>query len=872
MSAMSRKKLRRATWALAGLLLLGWLGPSFLSAERYRRRLEAGLERTLKRQVSFRTISYRLLPRPGFTIENVTVQEAAAFGAEPFAHVEQIDCDLRWSSIWHGQMELSNLYLTNPNLNFVRNGQGEWNVEDLLRKSGVVSAANEHGSAAEASPAFSIDVEAGRVNFRLAEEKKPFAFNDVRASINLDPRTGQVRFSLEGSPLRTDLTDPSPGPVQLQGVWTPQRNLNGPLDAALRVRSSMFSNWIPLVAGRDLGLYGVLSATLHLTGSIRVVGLEGDVTVSQLHRWEEIPPSDNPPFEFQVKAQFDRTSGRLIVDGLQADFARTNLRLTGTVEGIPSKPTVNLVLAIPRSRLEDWIALAQRMSGASFRVGASGSVEGIISARGAWQDREYGGSINGRELRITASGGSFQVTDASIVIDKQGARLAPVRIALAPRVEVTSEGRIARSPKGPSYTMDFSWNSLPLHEIIGAGRVLGIPILGFLDASGAGTGNFQLSGSAWPPARPSVEGEADLRAARLFVPGFTEPLNVPQATVQMSGNSVLVDPVVAVIGTSVFNGRLEHSGARSEPWRFKLKTSSLILDQAALWFDVLGHRQPLASLLARLPMIGSSAARREAASSLFSALHATGSLSVGNLRYRNLSFKDFSADARISGRQVELSKTSFRAWGGAGKATVKVALTTSPPTVTADIELAGADLQTLRGDLPTQLQKVRGHATFAGHVESRGLTSAEFLENLEGRGVIGFRNVSLGGFDPPLSAARIAGFELRKENGRNTIEALNVPLTFHGLRVIMDRTAVDWAGSRLDLDGEYDFGTGMNLAVVVRFPPSAGKHPAGKAADRQVHMVISGALKQPHVDIAKGTAGTDGEEGGRASKPVRRVR
>jgi AsmA family/AsmA-like C-terminal region len=872
MASMSRKNLRKAVWVLAGLLLLAWLGPAFLSAERYRLRLAAGLERILKRQVDFRTITYRLLPRPGFTIENVTVQEAPAFGAEPFAHVERIDCDLRWSSIWHGQMELSNLYLTNPNVNFVRNARGEWNVEDLLRKGNVVAARNGPGAPAEASPVFRIEVDEGRVNFRLGEEKQPFAINDVRAGINLDPATGRLQFSLEGSPLRTDLTIPSPGPAQLQGVWTPQRNLDGPLDATLLVRSSMFSNWIPVVAGRDLGLYGVLNATLHLTGSVRVVGMEGDVTVLNLHRWEEIPPADNPPLEFQVKAQFDRTSGRLVVDNLQAHFARSDLKLSGTVEDIPAQSTVNLVLAIPGSRVGDWMALAQRVSGAAFRVGVSGSMEGIISARGPWRAREYGGSISVRQLRINAAAGTFPVTDAAIVIDKRGAHLSPVQITLGPNVEVMAEGGVRRTPQGPVYGADFSWNSLPLHGIVGAGRSLGIPILRFLDASGAGSGHVRVTGSAWPPAKPSVDGVAQLRAARLFVPGLTEALNVPRATLQINGNSLVVDPVVAVIGTSVFNGRLEHSGARGNPWLFKLRTPDLIVDQAALWFDVLGHRQPLASLLARLPMIGSSAGRREAASSLFSALRATGSLSVGGLKYRNLYFKEFSSEVRISDRHVELSKTSFHAWGGHGKAVVKVALTTSPPDIAADVELDKADLQTLDGDLPSQLRRVRGQASFAGHFTSRGLTTAEFLENLQGKGTLRFHNVNWGGFNPAQSAAHAAGFTFRTTSGGNLTRNLNVPLTFHGLHVIMDKTTMGWAGSRLEISGEYDFGTGMNLAVTARFLPESGENPAGKAVDQQVRLVVSGSLKEPQTEVVKESNGTNEAAGQQIPKPVRRSR
>src|SRR5215831_5787584 len=91
-----RRLVQRIVAALALLAAVAWLAPAFFSAERYRKRLEAGLEQSLKRRVSFGSISYRLLPRPGFTIDNAVVHEDPAFGSEPFAQVAHIECALRW--------------------------------------------------------------------------------------------------------------------------------------------------------------------------------------------------------------------------------------------------------------------------------------------------------------------------------------------------------------------------------------------------------------------------------------------------------------------------------------------------------------------------------------------------------------------------------------------------------------------------------------------------------------------------------------------------------------------------------------------------------------------------------------------------------
>src|SRR5579863_10116019 len=85
MSPGHRRTSRRALVAVLFLALAAWFLPSLVSVERYRRRLEAGLEQALKRPVDFGAVSLRLLPRPGFVIENVVVHEDPRFGIEPFA-------------------------------------------------------------------------------------------------------------------------------------------------------------------------------------------------------------------------------------------------------------------------------------------------------------------------------------------------------------------------------------------------------------------------------------------------------------------------------------------------------------------------------------------------------------------------------------------------------------------------------------------------------------------------------------------------------------------------------------------------------------------------------------------------------------------
>ena len=351
---------------MLALLLTGvaaWLIPSYFSAERYRRRLEAGLERALHRQVTFGEVSVRLLPRPGFVIENAVVQEDPAFGSEPFMRVERIECDIRWQTLLGSRLDFSRLRLQHPNINLVREVGRGWNVERLLLLSPAPSdAPGKASSSPQVTTApLNLEVEEGRVNFKLGENKKPFAITELRAQLGLDPAHRYLQFRLAGCPIRTDRSLPTPGAVEVTGEWTPGKDLRGPLNAVVRTREALVYDWAPLVSGRNAGLYGVLDAELRVTGSIRTLNLEGSGRLTELHRWEQIPPADPMPWTITFRGQLDRDRGRLLLETTEASFADSHIHISGTIDHLSSSPEVDLVLALERSRLEDLAALAGRL-------------------------------------------------------------------------------------------------------------------------------------------------------------------------------------------------------------------------------------------------------------------------------------------------------------------------------------------------------------------------------------------------------------------------------------------------------------------------------------------------------------------------------
>jgi hypothetical protein len=800
------------------LLLSGvaaWLIPSYFSAERYRRRLRAGLERTLHRQVTFGELSLRLLPRPGFVIENAAIQEDPAFGSESFVRVDRIECDIRWQTLVGARLDFSHFRLQHPNINLVRKVGGGWNVERLLLLSSAPAGAPGAGSSSSqvTTAPLDLEVEDGRVNFKLGENKKSLAITDLRARLSFDPSQGYLRFRLVGYPIRTDLSLPTPGAVELTGEWTPGRDLGGPLNAVVRTREALVYDWAPLVTGRNTGLYGVMDAELRVTGSIRCLNFDGRGRLSELHRWEQIPPSDPMPWTITFRGQLDRDRGRLRLETTEASFADSHLHISGTIDHLWSLPELDLVLALARSRLEDLAALAGRLWTLRGGLGIRGRVDGMLAIQGPWAERRYGGFVGARDVVLSTRSATFPVSEVSLRIDNRGARLAPVRITLAPRVALEAEGSIDRGTKPLRYELTLSSKAVPLRDVLKFGRALGLRVLQGWDAVGSGTTSFHLTGSLRSPYPPALKGRAELGAARLVIPGFTEPINVPRASLQVNGDDIVVDHLLAVLGTSVFSGRLGHQGDLHSPWTFDLHADNLDLEQAASWFVALAPRKPI-PLFQRLPGLASLAAGRELPSNLFSSLNARGRFSASKVTFRKTRLDNFHTKVEVVGRVIRLPNAAFRAGGGQGRLIGRLDLTGSPAHLDADVLLSGIGVQSLVTHLPPVLGGAHGSVSVNGHFEATGRSQEEMRENLEGRAAIIVSDLSLAGFDPLGALVQLAGEgTLEPLRGPVGFRSVTLNLQIHDRHVLLKKTTLEFSGARLSLSGALAFDGPVNLHV-----------------------------------------------------------
>lgn len=196
-----KKRLWLALAALA-LVLVVLIVPPLISIGRYKRQVTQLISNSLGRPVHLSSVNLRVLPRPGFVLTDLTVEEDPEFGAEPVLHASTVTAYIRLLSLWRGRLELSTISVDEASLNLVRTKEGRWNLDPLFRTAAAKST-GPNPARPRALPY--LEATNSRVNIKNGLEKLPFSLVDADMSF-WQENPGDWRVRLRGQPARTDVS------------------------------------------------------------------------------------------------------------------------------------------------------------------------------------------------------------------------------------------------------------------------------------------------------------------------------------------------------------------------------------------------------------------------------------------------------------------------------------------------------------------------------------------------------------------------------------------------------------------------------------------------------------------------------------------
>ncbi|MEO6807123.1 MAG: AsmA family protein, partial [Edaphobacter sp.] len=404
---LSRHALRRLLYlALAALtILLLVLLPPLVSVNRYQKRIANSIGNSLGRPVHLSKVTLNLLPLPGFTLENLVVDEDPAFGSEPVIRANSVRATLRISSLWRRRVEFSTISFTDPSVNLVHLSNGKWNLQSILLHAAHIDAAPTAQKKAGPAPRFPyIEATGARLNLKLDHEKISLSLTDADFALWLpDPQEWHLRISAH--PARTDANVSDTGTVQLEGTLGRAASLG-------QVPISLHGVWsnVPLgqtsivLLGRDSGLRGNMTLTANAQGTVSSSALQTRVQLTGLRRADFVPAQ---PLDIDLQCLGAATGDFHSFQDIHCSWPPTGssdpptLAISGAIPDIRKPHTAAIEIGtpgLPASTLIDWLHIV------SSRVPANISADGTLTGTLSYQPETGDPTPWQGEMRITKAG------------------------------------------------------------------------------------------------------------------------------------------------------------------------------------------------------------------------------------------------------------------------------------------------------------------------------------------------------------------------------------------------------------------------------------------------------------------------------------
>jgi AsmA protein len=566
MRTLRRSLLRSSLIALLIVVLFGLAAPK-VSADRFRPRIEAALEAALNRPVHLGAVHLNLFTGPGFTVDDVRIDDDPAAGIEPFAHVESMQARIRWTSLFAGHLAFSSLRLDTPSVNVVRTSSGPWNIQPLLDHRPQSGAPHRR-----AIP--DIQIRGGRIDFKFGDTKSVFYINGADVDVYAN-ENGDVVIRFSGAPARTDQASPSFGELTARGLLQSGPNGEDQLSMGVHLDRTAISEITRLFHGNDIGVHGFVLANAKLAGPLSNIGITGDLNISDVHRWDLMPsPGEGWTLNYR---------GSLNLNGHHLELA--------TMDSPPAAALPDPVSA--EFRLDDYLSAPKWSGNLQFRdLPAASLVEtarhlGAPFPPGVQVDGKVEGAIGyssqsgvGGQLTLAGAavkfpqGGSAQFDSAQVQIAGGKAVLAPADVEMEDGQSAQVEGEYAFDNSHAALHISTRQLTIGQVHLFDGGP---IPLLERLK-QGAWKGWISYEKTA--ENSPAWSGQYELQNTVVEIPGLASPVRIASASVEMNGDEIQITRMHGRAGTVKFDGEYRYQATAVHPHRLRVTIPELEIAEA----------------------------------------------------------------------------------------------------------------------------------------------------------------------------------------------------------------------------------------------------------------------------------------------------
>jgi hypothetical protein len=686
---MKRRILQGAA-ALLLFLIVGAIVVPYLNADPYGERLRFSLGASLGRKVDIGQVRFSLWRGPAFVVERngsgpgLVIHEDPAIGIEPIAYVETVVVRPRLWPLFQGHFVIASIQLEDASINLVKPDTGRWNFLSFVDRSVMTSV-----------PA--IHVRNGRVNFKFGDTKSIVYLTETDFDLS-PPRSIGAGWKVYAAakPARTDRSSRGLGAFTLEGRWfvAPER-----VDLDVDFDRTGLGEWTALLRGQSGEIHGAISTRLHLGGPLHDIGIQGRLTLADVHRWDLLPPSGQG-WPLDIRGRLDLLGQNLELQSMSAGNEVLPLSVRFRASDYLTQPHWAASINWNRFPVAPLMELAAHM-GAEFpsKLKLTGTLDGALTYSG---DGNLQGSMAFHDTAVAIPDSPpVRFENAYLVFGDGHARLSPAVV----RTADDDEAQIEADYTMANHTFDLAirTEAMKVSSLHAQVALAAVPWLEQI-RTGAWSGDLHYHRDS---ETAGWTGRLSIRDAEILVPGFADPVTFAWARAQIDGARVVLDQIDAQVGKVAFGGEYRYEPTLARPHRVRFRVAKL--DAAVLESVLMPTLRRDRSLIAR-------ALGRATVPPWLAERAVEGMLQIDDLTIADLDLANFRTPVRWDVARIELDgfQAKFDRAAVTGKLTIG-----------------------LRGAQPSYLltAKVKGLNWQSGKVDAEGTletagTGKQLLANL----------------------------------------------------------------------------------------------------------------------------------------------
>jgi uncharacterized protein involved in outer membrane biogenesis len=707
------KKVAIGVVALIVIVVLVMLAlPHIIDVNQYRDEIQAQLQSRLNRPVKLGAMSLAVFPLR-VQVQDVTIGEDPRHKSNlPFADIGEMDISVKLFPLLSKTIAIESLTLKRPKIELITDEAGVWNFASLgeappVPATGATSAPAQ--APAQAKPSAPAQAPAASSGSSFALDK--LAISDGQAAVTDNqkhqPRAVYDHIDLTlkdyapNQPFSIDLAAHVPGKgaetFELSGKGGPVNNaqmLSTPFDGTLKLNEVSLAGAQKFLNTAALeGTDAMLSGSTDLTNAGGKMSAKGSLKINDavIH---------NVQVGYPITADFnvtdDLNNDVIQIGKGEVKLGSTPLALTGTLNTHGATTLADVNVSASNASIEDAARLAAAF-GVAFSPNAkiTGKLTANVHAQGPTDRLALNGTVNGHDLEVTGKDipQAVKVPAIDLAMTPQDIRSNPFTVTSG-ATTLSGQMSIAQYTT-PSPTVDATFKTVnaKLDELLNIAKAYGVSAVEGMSGTGAVTIDVHAVGPIKKTDAMTFTGSGAVQNAVLKTPALTQPVNVRNANLQFTQNSLNVTNLAAAIGSTNASGNLSVANFQAPRLTFALAADKLNVTE--LQKLVANKPAPAKKAESSWSLVPTAYAAPAPQPSFLDTATGSGTITVGSLVYDRTTLTNVHSNVNLNHGVITLNPLTAGIYGGQINGSIAADLRQATSSFAVNAKLTGADANQL---------------------------------------------------------------------------------------------------------------------------------------------------------------------------------